>query len=116
MKKVTIIGFVLVLLVIAGLLFWHHKQHSSVAPIMEQRIYTITPDTFFASLQHLIAPKDGESHQQLLLRYFKQHGIDIDTKPAALFADEVHSRLFVRVTKSDQNKVEQLVMEIISSK
>ena len=43
MKKFTIIGFSIVLLIIGALLFWHHTKHS--APL-EMRVYYITPSVF----------------------------------------------------------------------
>ena len=36
MKKITIIGFILGLLVVASLLFWHHLKHPSDAAIRQK--------------------------------------------------------------------------------
>jgi hypothetical protein len=116
MKKFTIIGFFVCLLIIAALLFWHHKQHSSIAPIMDSRTYSITPDTFFANLKHQIVPKDGESDIKLLRRYFQEHHIDLDIPKASVFVNEKMERLFVSVTPDDQDKVEKLVVQIVNTK
>ena len=92
------------------------NQPADIGPKMSSRSYKITPDTFYGSLKHQIVPKDGESDIQLLRRYFQEHHIDLANPKAAVFLNEKLGRLFVRVTPSDQDKVEQLVIHIINSK
>jgi beta-galactosidase beta subunit len=83
---------------------------------MSTRSYKITPDAFYSSLKHQIVPKDGESDIQLLRRYFQEHHIDLVSPKAAVFLNEKLGQLFVRVTPSDQNKVERLVVQIANTK
>src|SRR5580692_3709895 len=72
------------------------NSQSQIAPQMISRSYKIMPGTFFSSLKQEIVPKDGESNQQLLVRYFEQQHIDLDVQKAAVFVDEKLGRLFVR--------------------
>ena len=83
---------------------------------MSTRSYKITPDTFYSSVKRQIAPKDGESDIKLLRRYFQEHHIDLANPKAAVFLNDKLGQLFVKVTPADQDKVEQLVMEIANSK
>ena len=112
MKKFTIIGFFIVLLIIGALLFWRHKTHSSIPPKMDTRTYTLRPDVFFGHLSHQLAPKDGETHSQLLARYFEEHHIDIQKPPDSLFVSDEKGILFVKATSSEQAEVEKLVIQL----
>jgi hypothetical protein len=112
MKKFTLIGFTGGLVIIAALLFWHYKRHSNIT---ETHVYMIAPDVFFAGLEHLITPKNGESHQQLLTRYFKQQNIYLEDKNAVgVYLNETTGigHLQVHILASDQEKVEQLITDI----
>ena len=92
------------------------NQPDDTGPKMSARSYKVTPDTFYSSLKRQIAPKDGESDIKLLRRYFQEHHIDLANPKAAVFMNDKLGRLFVKVTPSDQDKVEQLVIEIVNSK
>ena len=74
------------------------------------RRYKIDNETFVQNLKHLAGIKEGESNMQMLLRFFKQNGIEIE-RPATIFWDHVGG-LFVRSTEANQNKIEKLVMTI----
>ena len=118
MKKLTIIGCI-VGLITASLLFWNHKGNPTSAPIIEAHTYMIAPDVFFAGLQHLVAPKTGESPQQLLVRYFKQQNVHLEgTNDVGIFAQEGADtgRLQVRVSAADREKVERLIVQIAEAK
>jgi hypothetical protein len=88
------------------------NSQSQVAPQLSTRIFKITPDAFFSSLKHRIAPKDGESNQQLILCFFKQQHIDLEKDKAAIFLNEKKGLLLVRATEEDLDKIERLVAEI----
>ena len=116
MKRITVIGFVAALLIIASLIFWHHKQHSSIAPIMTTRLYLVKPDAFYMSLKRQIVQKDGESDLNLLRRFFQEHHIDLTNPKTSVYMSYKVSKLFVKVTPDDQDKVELLVSHIVNSK
>jgi|ERR1035437_617676 hypothetical protein len=92
------------------------NQSADIDPKLSTRTYGITPDTFYSSLKHQIAPKDGESDIKLLRRYFQEHHIDLSSPKTQVFVSEKLGKLFVKVTPADQDKVEQLVIHIINSK
>ena len=92
------------------------NQPADIGPKMSTRSYKITPDTFYSSLKRQIVPKDGESDIKLLRRFFQEHHIDLANPKAAVFLNEKLGQLFVRVTPADQDKVEQLVVQIVNSK
>ena len=120
MKKFTIIGFIVCLAIIVALFFWHHERHPSIAPITEAYVCDIVPDVFFAGLQNLIAPKVGESHQQLLTRYFKQQGIYLEdtTNAVGIYVQKTTGTSVVQVyvTSTDRDKVERLIVQICKAK
>jgi RNA polymerase sigma factor (sigma-70 family) len=98
------------------------KQQAPPTPITDAHTYMIAPDVFFAGLQQLITPKVGESHQQLLIRYLKQQDIYLeDTNAVGIYLQEGTGatgtgRLQVRVTESDREKVERLIVQIAKAK
>jgi hypothetical protein len=71
------------------------------------RGYGINAETFASNLKHLAGVKEGESNLQMLLRFFKQNGIEIKT-PESIFLSEEKSKLFVRATEVHQHKIEQM--------
>ena len=82
------------------------SSQSQVAPQLTRRIFKI--DDCFPSLELRIAPKDGESNHQLILRFFKQHNIDLGKDKAEIFVNEEHGLLIIRATKEDLDKIERL--------
>ena len=119
MKKLTLILCVVGLVLIASVLFWRHEGDSGGAPITEAHTYMIAPNEFFAGLQHLIVPKTGESHLELLARYFQQQKIHLEgTNAVGFFPQEATGtgRLQVRVTAADREKVERLIVSIAQAK
>lgn len=72
------------------------------------RHYAIN-QTFWDNLKHLAGVKEGEDNLQMLIRYFKQNGIEIQN-PEAMFFDR--ENLFVRATAANQNQIERLVVAI----
>ena len=57
------------------------------AELLPMRSYEISSKTFASHLKHLVPPQSGESDQALLLRYFKQHQIELQ-EPSHVFLDE----------------------------
>jgi hypothetical protein len=113
MKK--FIAFVFVL----GIAFMSFADSTNVtaqssAEHLISRYYKIDDaPSFFNNLKELESPKQAESNQDLVIRFFKDNNIKLE-KPAAVFWNEGKNRLYVRVTESDQNKVEALVEKIIN--
>ena len=119
MKKLTIIGCIVGLVITGSLLFWSHKSNPSSAPIVEAHTYMIAPDVFFAGLRHLVAPKTGESPQQLLVRYFQQQNVQLEgTNDVEVFAQAGTGtgHLQVRFAAADREKVERLIAQIPEAK
>ena len=112
MKKFTIIGFSIALLIVGALLFWRHTKHPSIPPNMETRVYKITPDIFFSHLSHQLSPKDAETHSQLLARFFKEQHIDIQKPPDSLFVSDEKGLVFVQASTPEQAAVERLVAQL----
>ncbi|MGD0632516.1 MAG: hypothetical protein ABR987_24595 [Terracidiphilus sp.] len=112
MKKFTIIGFSIVLLIIGALLFWHHAKRPSVPPKMDLRVYKITPEVFFSHLSQKLSPKDGETHSQLLIRFFEEHHIDIQKPPDSLAVSDEKGMVFVKATSREQSAIENLVAQL----
>jgi hypothetical protein len=78
------------------------------------RHYEITTETFVNNLKHLAGIKEGqssESDMQMLLRFFKQNGVEIKT-PESIFLSEEKNKLFVRAIEVHQDKIERLVAAI----
>ena len=62
----------------------------------------------FPQLGVQIDPKDVESNRQLILRFFKQHDIDLEKDKAEIFVNEGHGLLIICATEEDLNKIERL--------
>ena len=75
------------------------------------RHYKITAETFVSNLKNLAGTKEGKSDMQMLLRFFKQNGIEIKN-PESIFWNEEINELFVRATEIRQHKIERLVMAV----
>jgi phenylpropionate dioxygenase-like ring-hydroxylating dioxygenase large terminal subunit len=102
-----IIGFGLVLTS-----FGDSTNQTTSADSLEMRSYKVSVDTFVAHLKHLLPPKAGESDTDLLVRFFQQKHVEIKP-PESVFLIEQKGAIFARATKSDQKKIEHLVIEII---
>ncbi len=76
------------------------------------RHYKIVVETFFGNLKNLAGAKEGESDVQMLIRYFKQNGVDIKN-PEVVFFDR--ENLFVRATAHHQDKIENIVVAIANN-
>ena len=77
---------------------------------MSSRTYTIAAE-FEGNLKHLAGTKEGESNQEMLLRFFKESHIEIKP-PEAVFLKEEKNLLFVHATSADQDKIERVVIAI----
>ena len=111
MKKLTIIGLTIALLIVVALLFWPHTKHQSIQPNMETRVYKIAPDIFFTHLSSQLSPKDGETHSQLLARFLEGQHIDIQKPPDSLFVNDEKGLLFVKASSQEQAAVEHFVVQ-----
>ena len=74
------------------------------------RTYKITVE-FGDNLKRLTATKEGESKQEMLVRFFKESHIEIKP-PEAVFLIEDKNLLFVHATLANQNKIERVVVAI----
>jgi hypothetical protein len=74
-------------------------------------IYKVNVETFISNLKQLAGAKDGESNLAMLLRFFKQNGVEMKSTES-VFLSEEKRMLFVKTTKSHQHKVERLVLAI----
>jgi hypothetical protein len=93
------------------------NQPADIGTAMPLRGYKIPFDTFFISLKKKIAPKDGESDKELLVRYFKEQHIDFYSHPGfAMFLNDRKGMLYVRATPTEHDKIEHLISDIINSK
>ena len=77
---------------------------------LSSRTYTIAAE-FEGNLKHLAGTKEGESNQEMLLRFFKESHIEIKP-PEAVFLKEEKNLLFVHATSADQDKIERVVIAI----
>ena len=81
---------------------------------LQTRMYMIKPESFVRNLKQLAPPKSGESNQDLLVRYFKENGIDTQ-KPRKVVLGEKNDWVFVRAVKREQDeKIEELISKINS--
>ena len=74
--------------------------------------YKIESKTFIANLKRIAAPKPGESNQALLLRCFVENGVIMEP-PSAVMLDEISSRMLVRATESERQKIQALFERIV---
>ena len=87
----------------------------TTSPQLLARTYKVSTDTFMAHLKHLLPSNAGETDTALLVRFFKQKGVEIKP-PEAVFWNDKKGLVFVRATASDQSKVEKLVEKIVLGK
>jgi len=103
---------VIVGLALTGFYGTANETNSAVQPEqLFSRHYEITTETFVSNLKRLAGTKENESDLQMLLRFFKQNGIEIKN-PEAVFWKEENNELFVRATEVHQDKIERLVVAI----
>jgi hypothetical protein len=74
------------------------------------RTYKITTE-FEGNLKRPAGTKEGESNQEMLLRFLKESHIEIKP-PEAVFLNEEKNLLFVRATLANQDKIERVVAAI----
>ena len=72
---------------------------------------TYAAGVFVDQLKTQLPPQAGESDYSLVLRYFKQNGIEVQ-KPAAIFLNGREHQLYVMASKSDQEKIEALIVKL----
>jgi hypothetical protein len=119
MKKIFAAIFLIIVFIIIGLAFFRGCKKTNETPNATQlqqeqlfsRHYEITTETFVSNLKRLAGTKENESDLQMLLRFFKQNGIEIKN-PESVFWKEENNRLFVRATKVHQDKIERVVAAI----
>ena len=75
------------------------------------RSYKIDTEAFVKSLKRLAPPKTGESNQDLVVRFFNENRVETQ-RPTSIFLDEKGSRLLVRATKTEQEKIQTLFKKI----
>ena len=75
------------------------------------RSYKVNTETFLVHLKQRMPPNPKETDTELLLRYFKREHVEIKP-PESIFWNEKLSRIFARATKPDQDKIQQLIIEI----
>jgi hypothetical protein len=88
------------------------STNQTSSDVFLMRTYKVSTETFLAHLKHRLPPKSGETDTALLIRYFKQKHIEIKP-PESVFWNETMSLIFAKATKPDQDKIEQLVIEIV---
>ncbi|MGH7953776.1 MAG: tetratricopeptide repeat protein [Limisphaerales bacterium] len=66
---------------------------------------------FVDKLKTKLTPQAGESDYSLVLRYLKQNGVEVQ-KPEAIFLNERKHQLYVRASKSEQEKIEALIVKL----
>jgi hypothetical protein len=115
MKKIFAAIFLIIVLFIIALAFFRGCKKTNATQLQQEQLfsrhYKITAETFISNLKNLAGTKEGESNMQMLLRFFKQNGIEIKN-PESIFWNEGINQLFVRATEVHQHKVEQIVMAI----
>jgi tetratricopeptide (TPR) repeat protein len=84
------------------------SSQSSLAGLVT-RTYDI--GLLVSSLKIQMPPQTGESDYLLVLRYFKQNKIEIQ-KPGVVFLNDKRHQLYVRAPKSDQDKIEALIVKL----
>ena len=80
------------------------------APMFTQS-YSIDAKAFVANLRRIATPKERESNQELLLRFFKENNVAMDP-PAALLVDENGNRLLIRAPESEKARIQTLFQKI----
>lgn len=109
---ILLLGFGLVL---PGLSSPTNETTTASGEQLVSRVYKMKSDAFVGNLKKLEIPKSGESDQDLLVRFFKDKGIEIQ-KPAAVFLDEKQGTLFVHTRQADQDQIENLIDKIVNTK
>ncbi|HEX5222046.1 MAG TPA: hypothetical protein VFZ59_20960, partial [Verrucomicrobiae bacterium] len=74
--------------------------------------YGLDP-TFLPKLQKALPPMPGESNQDLLVRYFKENKLELQT-PATMFWDERKDKLLVRAPPADQERIRILFVALLN--
>jgi type II secretory pathway component HofQ len=88
-------------------------NNQSQGPLqLARRIFKIAPDAFFISVKHRIAPKHGENDEQILVRFFKEQRIDLESHKAVVVLDEKRGMLIIRAPAEDLDRVEALIAKI----
>lgn len=73
------------------------------------------PEAFFDRLKMLLPPKAGETNQQLLFRYFKEHK-SLISNPAEISFDDKHGELHYRTTEADDKRIKEFIVKLTSGK
>ncbi|HEY1716945.1 MAG TPA: hypothetical protein VGH42_01475 [Verrucomicrobiae bacterium] len=119
MKKILAAIFLIIVFTIIGLAFFRGCKKTNEAPNANQlqqeqlfsRSYTINPETFISNLKNLAGTEGSETDIQMLLRFFKQNGVEMKIGES-IFLSEEKNKLFVRATEVHQNKIERVVEAI----
>jgi type II secretory pathway component GspD/PulD (secretin) len=72
------------------------------------RVFRINAATFTLNLRKLAAPRQGESNDQLSVRYFKDKGIDMQ----GVRLDPANNTLMIRATSGNIEKAAPLIEQI----
>jgi tetratricopeptide (TPR) repeat protein len=84
---------------------------SSQSSLAGLAIRTYDIGLFVSSLKIQMPPEAGESDYSLVLRFLKQNKIKIQ-KPGVVFLNDKQHQLYVRASKSDQDKIEALIVKL----
>jgi uncharacterized membrane protein YobD (UPF0266 family) len=104
-----IMGFGLIFSSLAG----QTNDTATAEPSFYTRVFLFTPSSV-SRLQLLLPPKEGESNQELLLRYFETQHVEI-MKPATLVFEEKNKRLMIHATHDTLSKIEDLLSKNFSN-
>lgn len=85
------------------------SSSTSQSTHLSTRIYKA--ETFFTNLKKQMPPQQGETDQQLVLRYFKLNQIEIE-KTGAVYVNDRKRELYVRTSPATQDKVETLIAKV----
>jgi hypothetical protein len=102
------ISFTLALACVAGST---NATVQTTEPLLTRSFDKFDIGTFVHNLRQLAPPKQGESNQALLLRYFKENNVEVE-KPGAVFLDEKGKRLLVRAAKAQLDRIQALFERI----
>ena len=80
------------------------------APLISRR-FKIDLAKLVINLSHSQSASGTESTQNVLLRFFKQNGVDM-SPPSSVFVNETEETLWVRSSETNVNRIEQMLIQL----
>lgn len=102
-----IVGLGLMLTGVTGCKKQNDSQSSPGEPKLFSQSFKVEPRAFTSNLRKIDPPKPGEPDRALLIRFFSENGVSMET-PADVIIDEIGKRVLVRAPETQKEKVQAL--------